>query len=392
MAPEIDVTRALDDAGILHIQKAKGIGGSEIHIVDLCTGLRRLGARPEILWLAQKGHPLDALMDLCTARGLPAQQVPIRGHMDPHLSGRLRRSIRRAEPALLHLHLVHATLYGALAARGAGPRQIVATRHGNEPYQRLPWFRLAARLADRVCCRVIVPSEWTSAYTARWDGTSREKLRVIPHGIDLERFSASGAQCSGARAALRRSWGARNDDVVIACVARLHPAKDHDTLLRAFAALHERVPGIHLVLVGSGPREAELRRRAGEQGPARIHFLGQRSDVERILAASDIAALATRREGFCLSALEAMAAGLPLVATRIGPLPELVGDGQEGFLTRPGDATALATALERLARNPRLRDAMGRAAYRAAQGYTQDRMVNATARLYAEVLQIEGSG
>jgi glycosyltransferase involved in cell wall biosynthesis len=367
------------------MQKAHGIGGSEKHIIDLCHGLRDLGAVPQILWLEEQGHPLNALMALCASRSLPASCLPIGGDLDLQLPGRIRGWLSAHPQDLIHLHLIHATLYGVLAATRATDPPLIATRHGVEPYQRLPWFHLLARLLDARCACVIAPSQWIARCTRRWDGTSAEKIRVIRHGIDLERFEQVAA-----RESIRQSWDVDPGVLVIGSVARLHPSKDHETLLRAFAAVRERHPALRLVLVGEGPLRERLvnlaaRLPSADAPTSGVLFLGERGNVEDLLAGFDIAVLATRREGFGLAALEAMAAGLPLVASNTGALPELIRDGDSGLLVEPGSPAALAQALERLVTQPELRRALAQRARAEAQKYPLSRMVAETAELYAEM-------
>jgi glycosyltransferase involved in cell wall biosynthesis len=385
---------------VLHIQKAHGLGGSERHILDLCAGLTPLGLRPRVLWLEAPGHPLDALREIGADAGVESGTLPIGGDLDARLVARLRGWLRDHPADLVHLHLLHATLYGVLATRariGAGrppaaaPSRrapLIATRHGCEPYRRLLWFGLLARQLDRACERVIVPSRHLAAFSARWDGTPLGKLRVIPHGIRVDTF-ASAAADQAQRARRRAAWGVPADACVIGCVARLHPSKDHPTLVRAFARVLRDLPAARLVLVGEGPLRARLERRARDclgDGAASVCFAGSESDAAGAYAGFDVAVLATRREGFALAALEAMAAGRPLVATRVGPLPELVREGETGLLVPPNDADALAEALLHLARDATARARMGACAATAARAYTLERMAAATAALYAEVL------
>lgn len=373
---------------VLHIQKAKGIGGSERHILDLCSGLQTLGARPHVLWLEQKGHSLDGLLALGRERGMNAERFPILEPIDLTLAIRLRQRFLAEPPDLVHVHLIHATLHGVLAARWAGIGAIVATRHGDQAYQKLPWFKLAARAADRGCTFVLAPSRWLADHTAHYDQTPRHKIRVVRHGIDLKLFGVSGSQRERLRVQARRSWGAAPEDVVVGSTARLHPSKDHATLLEAFSILVRQVPHCVLVLLGTGPLEAELRSSARALLPhgTRVHFLGERPDVEGLLPGFDILVNATLQEGFCLAALEGMAAGLPVVATRVGPLPELIEDGRAGYLVPPRDPESMAATLLKLSRDPHLRSELGRQAAMLANKYTQDRMVNETAAIYADAL------
>ncbi len=380
----------LDGSRVLHLQKALGIGGSERHIIDLCAGLRRFGARSEVLWLVDPHHPIDPLLALAAAAQVPCAVLPIRADLDPGLCARLCDFLRARPPDLLHAHLIHATLYGACAARRVGVPAMIATRHRDEGYQRLPWFRWAIRYADRTCARVIAPSQWVASYTRRWDGTPVEKIRVIRHGIDLARFELAPERRRALREAERTRLGIQDGEPVIGCVARLHPSKDHETLLRAFAQLLDQHPSAHLLLLGRGPLETRLRARAaellGRTRAGRVVFLGERADVEAVLAACDIAALATHREGFCLAALEAMACGLAIVATRVGPLPELIEHERVGLLVAPGAPAAMASALAQLCTDTARRQAFGCAAQVAAGSYSLAQMVDATAALYAEAL------
>jgi glycosyltransferase involved in cell wall biosynthesis len=372
---------------VLHVQKAHGLGGSERHIVDLGRALGALGFGVQVLWLEAPGHPLDALVAFTREHGVPVARLPIRGHLDPGLPRRLAAFLRRDPPDLLHLHLLHATLHGVLAVRGPHAPRLIASRHGVEPYRRLPWFGLLQRQLDRSCQRVFVPSEHLARFTARWDGTAREKIRVVPHGLPPACFAPADAV---ARTAAREAWGAGPEEIVFGAVARLHPSKDHATLLRAFAQAHRRNRATRLILVGDGPRrgrlEALARALLGGSAPERVRFLGEQVVDRRLYAGFDVAVLATRREGFGLAALEAMAAGLPLVASRVGALPEIVRPEETGLLVEAGSRPALAAALERLASDPALRDAMGARAREAARAFTVERMARAVGAVYREVV------
>jgi glycosyltransferase involved in cell wall biosynthesis len=375
-----------DPPCVLHLQKAHGLGGSERHIIELCRALAPLGVRARVLWLESPRHPLAPLEAFARARGVESARLPIHGHLDPGLPGRLRAWLRANPADLLHLHLIHATLYGVLAAGADRALPLVASRHGAEPYRRLPWFGWMQRRLDRRCARVIVPSAHLARFAERWDGTPRAKIRVIPHGLAPEWFAPPDA---AARARARAGWGAAPGEIVLGAVARLHPAKDHATLLRAFAAVLPPHPDARLVLIGGGPRRAALERLARRlfaSAPDRVRFDGEREADRDLYGAFDVAVLPTRREGFGLAALEAMAAGLPLAASRVGAIPEIVRDGENGLLIEPGSPAALATALARLVAEPGLRRALGERARETARAFTAERMVRATAEVYREAL------
>ena len=375
---------------VLHIQKAVGIGGSERHIIDLCRGLTDRGWRAEVLWLEDPRRPIAPLVELCGRAGLAVARLGIRRHADPSLTRRLRALLRARQPDLVHLHLIHATLYGALAAAYRGAPPLLATRHGMEPYRRWPGFAALVRALDRRLAAVIVPSRALAEFTRTRERLPADRLHRIPHGLDVDAI-ARQASDPARRAAVRQAHAIAPDAFLIGAVARLHAAKDHPTLLAAFARLaaEPHAPDhSHLLLVGGGPREAALRRQAHDLGAAgaRVHFAGAVPDATAYLGACDVLVLPSRSEGFGLAALEALAAGRPLIASRLPALRELLVEEETGLLYDPGDAAGLARQLARLRDAADLRQRLGAAAARAASAYTCARMTTATAALYGRLL------
>jgi len=212
--------------------------------------------------------------------------------------------------------------------------------------------------------------------------TSRPPL--IRNGIDVARYSAAAAS----RDAWRADNGFSSEDLLFLCVARFYLQKNHKTLLEAFASGPARIPNAKLVLAGDGGLRDEIGRQVRDLGIAgKVHFLGRRADIPEVLAACDVFALASLWEGNPLSVMEAMAAGLPVVVTAVGGVPELVASETQGILVPPGDPQALSTALLRLATDPAMRRAMGLAAAKRAQSEFDDRnMVEAYESLYDELL------
>jgi glycosyltransferase involved in cell wall biosynthesis len=212
------------------------------------------------------------------------------------------------------------------------------------------------------------------------DGFPPDRVEVVYNGIDLTPFEARPED----RPAIRRSIGLGPEDFVVIQVARLDPIKDHATALHAFRDLARRRPDARLVIVGEGPQLGAIQARLRElEIGGGVRLLGLRSDVARLLSAADVSLLTSLSEGIPLTIIEAMAAGLPVVATRVGGVGEVVEDGVHGFLADPGDAAALAGHLLRLAADPALRAELGRRGRdRAFAIFAEDRMVDRYVDLY----------
>jgi len=243
---------------------------------------------------------------------------------------------------------------------------------------------LAERLAAKVTKKIVCVSEHDKELALRFCVAPEQKLIVIHNGMEPTLYiNADGSK-------VRFELGLKEDEILITMVARFVPQKDHDTLLRALGFLPES--GFKVAFVGGGGREIFFRKKAGELGLRdNVIFLGERRDVPQILAASDIFVLSSNWEGLPRSIIEAMMAGLPVVATKVGGVPELVEDGVTGFLVPPKDPGALTEALQKLIADPELRRRMGEAGReKALQEFTLDRMLRETEKVYREVLGSKG--
>ena len=248
-------------------------------------------------------------------------------------------------------------------------------------------MRFTHRLAFRAGA---IPVAVSAAVAASLDDVYRVgQCRHIANGIQV----ASYGKAAVARAEWRARLGFGADDVLFACVARLKGVKNHRMLLDAFARMPAQNKRTRLLLLGEGPLQASLESYAQSAGIAdRAHFLGLRDDVPDALAAADVFVLSSKWEGNPLSVMEAMAAGLPVVATRVGGIPELVEHGVHGMLVPAGDAGAMSHALALLADSPDLRQAWSAAARRrAVESFDIERMVDNYESLYLESLELFGS-
>jgi glycosyltransferase involved in cell wall biosynthesis len=254
------------------------------------------------------------------------------------------------------------------AARLARVPRVLVTHHTPELPRRdnsrgRAWQRLGWALRPEVI--------YTSNADRARDG--RSPSHVVPLGVDLDRF-ASGTPTL------------QKDGVLVGDVARLARQKDHRTLLAAMATVRREHPDARLVLVGDGELRAELEQLAAGLGlEGSVLFTGARDDVPDLLASFDVFAHAARYEGFCLAVVEAQAAGIPVVATAVGGVPEAVANGETGLLVPPGDDHALAAAITRLLEDQPLADRLAAAGRRRVHDlYSERRMVEETLRLYGE--------
>lgn len=369
---------------VLHIQKCAGIGGSERHLLALLPALAARGWAPEMVVLAAPGA--ERFCAALRAAGIAVTTLPAGPDANPALVVRLARLIRRRRPDLVHTHLIHADVHGQLAARLAGV-PAVSTVHGAHPFYGRPPFRQAAALAGHLARRTIAISHHVADLLARWRIVPAERLRVVHYGIDPGPWAAAGER----REAVRRRLGVDDGVVAVGVASRLVPHKGHAELLGAVAGARRAGAPLVLLVAGDGPLRGDLEHQAARLGlDGAVTFCGFIEDVAGFMAACDVVAFPTQpslSEGFGLAALEAMAAGRAVVATRVGPIPEVVADEETGLVVPPGDPTPLAEALGRLAADAALRARLGAAAaQRAATCFGLDAMVGRTCAVYAEVL------
>jgi glycosyltransferase involved in cell wall biosynthesis len=257
---------------------------------------------------------------------------------------RLAWLLRRWNADVVHTHDNRALFYAAPASRLARIPRVVHTRHGlsfGASDRERKAFPHLARLADQVVCI----SRDCAADSLR-EGVSPRRVRTIWNGIDLARFAYTGPEPDG--------------PAVI--VARLNPVKDIGTLLRALAIAVREEPSARLEIAGDGPSRADLEQLASDLGlDQAVRFLGEVHDVPAVLHRARLFILSSVSEGISLTLLEAMARGLPIVATRVGGNPEVVVDGQTGYLVPAGDPAALAQALLHIWRDPELGRQLGQA-------------------------------
>ena len=359
-------------SSIVHVLSSFGVGGQERVALDLAAGQVARGHKVSVIGLA--GGTPGALADEFAKCGITVENVARREGLDPTLVAKLVVRFRALGADVIHTHNPLPLIYGAPAARLIGAVAI-HTKHGRNPGGGAHLFlrRQAGKLVHAFVC----VSDVTAAQAREQKDCSPKKLHVIPNGIRLERFHPDAA----ARAQVRAELGIPDDAWVIGTVGRLDEFKNQGLLIRAIG--HRLNNKLRLVIVGDGPtRETVAAEVAKIPEPTWAHLTGRRMDVERVMTAFDVFALSSKSEGLPLVVPEAMAVGLPVVVTAVGGLPEVVDEGQTGYLVDVAEA-ALGGALERLANDRPLAMAMGRRAREVAlTRYSAERMLDAYLELY----------
>jgi glycosyltransferase involved in cell wall biosynthesis len=334
---------------VAHVVLSLDVGGLERVVLDLLGQGKRLGQRVSVLCLERLG----ALADEAQNIGARVECVNKPPGFRPGLTRQIAAKLAELKPDVVHCHQVGALFYTAPAARRAQVPVVVHTEHGKHYAARLRtrWLgRLASRHVDRFFC---VSSD-IAGEVRECRIINPRKISVLPNGIDLRRFERP------ANAPIRGGLGIPDDAPVIGTVGRLSEVKRQDVLLHAFAKVRETSSAAHLLLVGDGPLLSDLRQLAQKLEIAPfVHFAGYQPEPEKFLAIMDIFALTSRSEGMPLSVLEAWAAGLPVVASAVGGLPEMIDSAEAGVLFPPGDVDALVSNLTSLLLDEPARKMMG---------------------------------
>ena len=347
--------------GVVHVRSAQGLYGAERSLLALAAATEP-PLEPRVVSLVRPGRE-DVLGAAAARLGIPAARVEVRGRLSPSALGPL---VRLARGGLLHAHDYKA-LALALAAGALARVPVVATFHGDTAHmKKVVLYEHLARWAARFTSAVAATSGPLADRIRA--AAPRTPVHVISNGIPLGPLPTPAE-----RAAAREALRLRADVPVVAFVGRLSVEKAPEVLLRAVRGTATRI-----LVAGEGPLREAL---AAEADPDQVRFLGFLSDVRPVLAAADVLVLPSRTEGLPMAVLEAMAAGLPVVASAVGSLPEVLGDGA-GLLVPPGDVPALRVALERLS-VPDVRAAVAAEARRRVES----RYAAATmARSYRELL------
>jgi glycosyltransferase involved in cell wall biosynthesis len=379
---------------VLHIHTMPIISGSGINTFLSMRGMDKALYDTELL--CAPGGPLIELvrgwnMKVRTLKSLVQPLNPIK---DLSALTTMTFFLKHNPYHIVHTHNSKAGFLGRLAAKLAGIPVIVHTVHGfafhaGEPSWRQWLFKTLERTASRWCDKMIFISQPLIDWGLRERVASEKKTVKIYSGIELDRFNPVSKEV---KESIREKWGIARDDAVIGIVSKLWDGKGHLTLIKAFKMIRSEIENARLVIVGEGYLYNHLVKFADSLGlKDAVLFIGFQSDVSESIASFDVAVLPSFFEGMGRVLLEAMAMEKPVVASRVGGIPDLVEHGVNGFLVTPGDVGGLADAITRILCDKGLAQKMGKAGRKKiSDKYSADQMVGSIEKLYRDLLAMKG--
>jgi glycosyltransferase involved in cell wall biosynthesis len=379
---------------ILHIHTLPIVSGSGINTFLSMQGMDKtlyevdLACAPggRLIPLVEENH-----MEVRTFKNMVQ---PLRPFKDTLALIDLTAFLRKNPYHIVHTHNSKAGFLGRLAAKLVGVPVIVHTVHGfafhdEEPLWRQMLFRNLERLASRWSDRMIFISQPLIDWALKDHIVGEDKIAKIYSGIQLDKFHPVKSE---EKDRIRSKWSLQKEEAVVGIVSKLWEGKGHTVLIEAFKLLKEKIKDAKLVIVGEGYLYDELFRRVGNNGLRdSVLFTGFQMDVSEIIATFDVAVLPSFFEGMGRVILEAMAMEKPIVASRVGGIPDLIDQGINGLLVRPGDARELADALERVLSDNGLAKKLGKEGRKKIKDqFSADVMVRSIEKLYRELLARKG--
>jgi len=349
-----------------------GLGGAEQVVIRLAGDMARRGHRVSIFTLNDPGTFAAAAQ----AHGVEVISVAKRSRYDISVLWRLRQAFRARQLDVVHTHLWGANVWGRIAARWARVPRLVVTEHNVDTWKRPHHFVIDRCLAPWASSLVAVSHEVRMFYERH--GVGRGRWQVVYNGVDA---STSPARRRGEAYA---AMGIEREEPVVGWIGRLVPAKAPEVLLDAVERAVKAMPSLKVLVIGDGPLRARIEAEVARRGLQRtVQLTGLRRDVPELLAGMDALVFSSEREGLSMAMLEAMAAGVPVIATRVGGTPELIEDGVSGLLAEPGRPQELADRLVELLTHPERAAAMCTTARtRVEHAFSLTRMVEAHDALY----------
>lgn len=369
---------------IAYVIKSMEVGGSQTHLVHVLRLLDRSRFEPTLYCLNGEGVLLDTVRELGVPIITPAAGRSFKGAALAVRVAALARALRAARVDIVHNYLLRANLVGTISARLARIPVVLCSKRGC--HERRGFELISAKIGNRLADRVTVNADAVRDFVHDNEGCPREKMVVIPSGVDTDRFRPLPATHFKARLGLLE---ARR---IVGVVTRMRVRKGVEEFIRAIARVRETQPDAHGVIVGEVSLDESLQTLVRSLGlEAHLSLLGRRSDMPEVLSAFDVFVLSSHDEGMSNAILEAMAMEKPVVATDVGGTAEVVRHGQSGLLVPAKDPEALAVAIGEMLSQPTRAREMGRCGRCIVEeGFSAHSMVQQMERLYLDLLAERG--
>lgn len=380
----------MERIGVCYLMPWLIVGGAENQVVQLLRFIDRHRFRPVACCIREPG----VLMEEVRALGIMTYCLGMRpkyGLRTLVALTRIREILRREKIDILQAMEFNARILGALAAKAAGVPVSLAAEHYTGEWQEPGFKKVMKRVTVPLVDRIICVAEAQKRYLVEQRGFPPEKIEVIYNGIDLAKFDPRKEPALG-----KSDFSIPQESPVVGIIAALRPEKAHHVFLGAAKRVSAEFPDTRFMIVGDGERRGELERLARDLGiDGKTIFTGVRKDVPEILSLMDVVVLCSYPvvETFPVSLLEAMAMEVPVVATRVSGIPEMVEDGKNGYLVPVGDDVALARAVTRILADPATARRMGSLGRRTVEeNFTIQKTVGRTQDLYLSLLSSKGTG
>lgn len=356
---------------VLHVINALEIGGAEVLLSEILPKMDKKKFRNSVAYLLKKKASIDTL----SSAEIEIFDLSWKGRFNPLIIAKLMALLNKIKPNIVHTHSIQSDFVGHLACMLRKFRNRVTTQHSafHPKHYTLP-YRLARTLTHR-SATVIAVSDYCRKYLISELGYNSEIIKVVHNGIDVEKFEQK----------VHRNEKSRF--IEIGTLGRLHAQKGLPTLIKAITYVKSNID-VLCYIPGTGELEGVLRRMVSELNLGdKVKFLGALNECEKIeyLQNLDIFVQPSRWEAFGISILEAMAVGLPVIASDLEGIPELVVDGETGILIKPNNEKLLAQTIISLSKNSELQETLGKNARKRASTFTIERVVSALERIYLNV-------
>lgn len=367
---------------VVHIIKATRISGAERHLLVLLKGLRQYDVDAHLIILVEPHTPMDDMLAEAGANDIPIHRLMIQRDYDVMIIAKLQRKLRELQPNIVHTHLIHADLFGLIASKLAGVPTIISSRHNDDGFRYHPIVRYISWVLWWLTDGGIAISDAIREFTIRVEGVSPHKVDLVRYGLPYRWIP--DAEIQSAKQSMTQELSLSDDVIILGMVCRLVEQKGITYALQAFKQIYSKFPKVHLIIAGDGDLAEELLAQARMLGISnRVHWLGWRDDAQTVLASMDMFLMPSLWEGFGLVLLEAMSKRIPVIASRVSAIPEVVDDGVTGLLITPQSTDAIAQAMIQLLSDHSLCKHMGLLGEdRLEQEFSVQKMVENTIAVY----------